>query len=40
MVRVQMAGPAKAYVRKEASYLRQHSTQAADAFLQRMREAR
>ena len=35
-----MAGPAKAYLRKEANYLRQYSPRAADAFLQRIREAR
>jgi plasmid stabilization system protein ParE len=35
-----MAGPAKAYLRKEAAYLRQYSPQAAEAFLQRLREAR
>jgi len=40
MVKVRMAGPAKAYLRKEANYLRQYSPRAADAFLQRMREAR
>jgi addiction module RelE/StbE family toxin len=40
MVKVRMAGPAKAYLRKEAHYLRQRSPRAADAFLQRMREAR
>jgi plasmid stabilization system protein ParE len=40
MVKVRMAGPARAYLRKEASYLRQYSPQAADAFLRRMREAR
>ena len=40
MVRVRMAGPAKAYLRKEAHYLRQRSPRTADAFLLRMREAR
>jgi plasmid stabilization system protein ParE len=40
MIKVRMAGPARAYLRKEASYLRQYSPQAADAFLQRIREAR
>ncbi len=40
MAKVRMAGPAKAYLRKEAAYLRQYSPQAAEAFLQRLREAR
>jgi plasmid stabilization system protein ParE len=40
MVKVRMVAPARAFLRKEASYLRQYSPQAADAFLHRMGEAR
>lgn len=40
MVKVRMAGPARAYLRKEAAYLRQNNPRAADAFLLRLREAR
>ncbi len=40
MARVRLAGPARSFLRKEANYLRQYSPQAAEAFLQRMREAR
>jgi plasmid stabilization system protein ParE len=40
MIKVRLAGPARAYLRKEASYLRQYSPPAAEAFLRRMHEAR
>jgi len=40
MVKVLLSSSARAYLRKEAQYLRQRSRPAAEAFLARMREAR
>ncbi|WP_420962774.1 type II toxin-antitoxin system RelE/ParE family toxin [Brucella sp. IR073] len=39
-MKVRLSGDARAYLRREASYLRQHSLKAAKAFLDRMAEAR